>query len=80
MISEQEPQPEESDESTADRLEDWRAAEREASRQQPGSVLSRLERKAADRARELFHQREVEARDVEAERRAGHPNEPQDRR
>ena len=80
LASEQERHDDESEESTADRLEDWRAAEREVSRQEPGSILGRLARKAADRAREVFHLREGEARHVEAQRRAGHPNEPQDRR
>ncbi len=80
MASEHEPQPDESEESTADRLEDWRAAEREVSRQEPGSILGRLARKAADRAREIFHLREGEARDAEAHRRARYPHEPRDRR
>jgi len=67
-------------ESTAERLEDWRKAERDAGAQDQGSILGRLARKAADRARELFHLREGQARDDEAERRAAHPSEPPDRR
>ena len=67
-------------ESMAERLEDWRRAERDADAQDQGSVLGRLARRAADRARELFHRRESEARDEEADRRMTHPTEPPDRR
>lgn len=67
-------------ESTAERLEGWRMAERRAGALDQGSIVGRLARKAADRARELFHLREGDARDDEAERRATHPGEPPDRR
>jgi len=70
----------EAEESTADRLEDWRHAERDAAAQEQGSALGRLARQMADRARDLFHLREDEAREDEAERRAAHPKEPLDRR
>ena len=72
--------PEEAEESTADRLEDWRHAERDAAAQKQSSGLGRLARQVADRARDLFHLREDEAREDEAERRAAHPREPLDRR
>lgn len=67
-------------ESTASRLEDWRQAERASSAQDQESILGRLAHKAANRARDLFHLREGEAREDEAERRASHPGEPPDRR
>jgi hypothetical protein len=78
VVSEQDP--EEAEESTADRLEDWREAERDAATQEQGSALGRLARQVADRARDLFHLREDEAREDEAERRAARPGEPPDRR
>ena len=65
--------PDEAEESTADRLEDWRRAERDAAAQEQGSALGRLARKAADRARDLFHLREDEA-----DRDAAHPGKPLD--
>ena len=78
MVSGRDPQ--EAAESTADRLEDWRQAERDAAAQKQASALGRLGRQVADRARDLFHLREEEAREDEAERRAAHPREPLDRR
>ena len=67
-------------ESTARRLEDWRQAERDSSAQDQESILGRLARNAANRARDIFHLREDDARDDEADRRALHPGEPSDRR
>jgi hypothetical protein len=67
--------PDGGEESTADRLEDWRRAERDAAAQEQGSALGRLARKAADCARDLFHLREDEA-----DRDAAHPGKPLDRR
>ena len=55
-------------------------AERDAAAEKQGSALGRLARQVADRARDLFHLREDEAREDEAERRAAHPREPLDRR
>ena len=78
MVSERDP--EEAEESTADRLEDWRNAERDAAAQSQGSALGRLARQVADRARDLFHLREDEAREDEAERQTADPGEPSDRR
>ena len=78
MVSEH--YPGEAEESTSDRLEDWRHAERDAAAQEQGSALGRLARQVADRARDLFHLREDEAREDENERRAAHPMEPLDRR
>ena len=71
--------PDEAEESTAERLEDWRNAERDAAAQKQGSTLGRLARQVADRARDLFHLREDEAREDEAERQAADPGEPSDR-
>ena len=68
------------EESTADRLEDWRTAERDAAAQKQGSALGRLAGQVADRARDLFHLREDEAREDEAERRAADPEAPLDHR
>lgn len=73
MVSERDP--DEAEESTADRLEDWRTAERDAAAQKQGSAVGRLARQVADRARDLFNLREDEA-----ERRAADPGEPLDRR
>ena len=78
MVSERDPDG--AEESTADRLEDWRTAERDAAAQKQGSTLGRLARQVADRARDLFHLREDEAREDEAERQAADPGEPSDRR
>jgi len=78
VVSERDPV--EAEESTADRLEDWRTAERDAAAQKQGSALGRLARQVADRARDLFHLREDEAREDEAERRAADPGEPLDDR
>lgn len=77
MVSERDP--EEAEESTADRLEDWRQAERDAAAQKQGSALGRLARQMADRARDVFHLREDEAREDEAERSTAHLREPLDR-
>ena len=67
--------PDEAEESTADRLEDWRRAERDAAAQEQGSALGRLARKAADCARDLFHLREDDA-----DSDAAHPGKPLDQR
>lgn len=42
----------------ADRLEDWRAAERDADASKPGTARRRLSRIQADGARDRFHESE----------------------
>lgn len=82
MDNEVVPQPEGGKEdSTEERLEEWRLAERDASTENPESPTGRLARRSANRARTIFHEREdaahVEAGDLRPRTPAG-PDEAQE--
>jgi hypothetical protein len=76
---ERDPAPED-ESSVTDLLDEWRAAERDAAAEEPGSAAQTMAKHRADLARDAFHEREdeehVDYGDLEPRHQPGRETDP----